>query len=219
MNDTSLIRSTRQVGAGGEHEGGATMAKVALRWSGVALMASAMVLGTAIALASLRLPGTVPPMPLGSLLLLVGSMLLMLALPGMYAGQAEAAGWLGLVGHVLLAVGNVALIGFATAPLFNPSVTGLDKEETIAAGLLLLVLPLGLVLTAVATLRAAVYPRWSAILLLAAGVGFLFSFFVSEDLPPIAGQLIGVSWGVSLALALAWIGVALLRGADQGVPY
>jgi hypothetical protein len=218
MNNTSLIRSSRQVGAGGAQEAGATMATVALRWSGVALVAAAIVLGTAIALASLRLPGTVPPMPLGSLLLLVGSMLLMLALPGMYARQAEAAGALGLVGHVLLAVGNVALIGFATAPLFNPSVTGLDKEETIVAGLLLLVLPLGFVLTAVATLRAAVYPRWSAILLLAVGVEFLLTFFGPEGLPPIAGQLIGVSWGVSLTLALAWIGVALLRGADQRAP-
>jgi len=218
MNNTSLIRSARHVGARGKQEGGATKAKVALRWSGLAMVAAALVLGTALAMQWLWLPGRLPA-PLGSLLLLVGSVLLMLALPGMYARQAEAAGRLGLVGHVLLAVGNVLFIGFAAAPLFNPSIKGLDAEESIAAGLLGLTLILGFVLTAVATLRAAVYPRWSGILLLVAGVGFLFGFFVAEDLPPSAGALIGVGWGVSLAIAWAWIGVALLRGADQGVPY
>jgi hypothetical protein len=218
MNNTSLIRSARHVGAGGEPEQSVTMVRTALRWSGLALVAAALVLGTAIALASLRLPGAVPPMPLGSLLLLVGSMLLMLALPGMYARQAEAAGALGLLGHTLLAVGNVALIGFGAAPLFNPSVTGLDEEETIVGGLLLLALLLGFVLTAVATLRAAVYPRWSGILLLAAGVEFLLIFFGPEGLPSIAGAIIGVSWAVSLAVALAWIGVALWRGASQRAP-
>jgi hypothetical protein len=115
MNDTSLSSSARQVGEKGEQEGGVTIGKIALRWSGVALVAAALVLGAAIGLAYLRLPGRFPT-PLGSLLLLVGSMLLMLALPGMYARQSEAAGWLGLVGHVGLSVGNVLLIGFAAAP-------------------------------------------------------------------------------------------------------
>jgi len=217
MNNTSVTRSARQGGVGGEQEAVATMAKVALRWSGVALVASAVFLGTTTTQASLQLPGVVP-MPLGSFFLLVGSMLLMLALPGMYARQAETAGGLGLVGHVLLAVGNVALIGFAAAPLFNPSVTGVDTEETVVGGLLLLALPLGVVLTGVATLRAAVYPRWSGILLLAAGVGFLLSFFGPEGAPPIVGTIVGLSWGASLALALAWIGVSLWRSADQGRP-
>src|SRR5262245_34147022 len=101
MNNTSLTRPAHQGSVGGEQEQGVTMVKTALRWSGVALVASAILLGTAMAQAALHLPGGVP-MPLGSLLLLVGSMLLMLALPGMYACHAETAGGLGLVGHVLL---------------------------------------------------------------------------------------------------------------------
>jgi hypothetical protein len=190
------------------------MIKTALSWSGMALVASAIFLGTAIVQAALNLPGVVP-MPLGSFFLLVGSMLLMLALPGMYARQAETAGGLGLLGHVLLAVGNVALIGFAVAPLFNPAVMGIDTEETVVAGLLLLALPLGFVLTGVATLRAAVYPRWSGILLLAAGVGVLLTFLGPGGTPPIVGTIVGLSWGASLVIPFAWIGVILWRSRDQ----
>jgi hypothetical protein len=42
--------------------------------------------------------------------LFAGALLLMLGLPGMYARQADAAGWPGLAGHILLAVGAVLLI-------------------------------------------------------------------------------------------------------------
>jgi hypothetical protein len=214
MNDTSFVRSARQVGAGGEQEGSMTMVNRALRWSGLALVAAALVLGALSVLGSLGLPGQFFS-PLVSLLALVGALLLMLALPGMYARQAEAAGGLGLVGHVLLAVGNVLLIGFAAGPLFNPSTTGLNAKISVAAFVLGLALLLGLVLTAMATLRARVYPRWAGILLLAAGVGSLLGFFVAWALPPLAAALIYVTGGATLTLALAWIGVALWRGAGQ----
>jgi hypothetical protein len=69
--------------------------------------------------------------------------------------------------------------------------------------------------TAIATLRAEVYPRWSGILLLA-GVGFLFDFFVVEYLPPLAGQLGGAIFGMVLAFAFAWIRVSIcMAGAKQ----
>jgi cell division protein FtsW (lipid II flippase) len=188
------------------------MVKIALRWSGLALVAGALGLGAAIVLVSLRLPER-DPTPLESILLLVASILFMLALPTMYSRQSEAAGWLGLVGHVLLEVGNVLLIVYAAAPLFNPASKGLG--ESVAAFLLALALLLGFVLTAVATLRAAVYPRWSGILLLVAGLGFLFSFFVAEDLPPIAGPLSGAFLGMAIASAFAWIGISIWRGSGQ----
>lgn len=169
-------------------------------------------MGAAIAMVSLRLPGRLPT-PLVSTMLLVASILIMLALPGMYARQSEAAGWLGLVGHVLLEVGIVIVIVYAAAPLFNPAAMGLG--ESAAAFLLGIALLLGLVLTAIATLRAEVYPRWSGILLLAAGVGFLFDFFVAEYLPPIAGQLGGAIFGMLFALALAWIGISIWLDLSQ----
>src|SRR5262249_8794780 len=147
--------------------------------------------------------------PLVSLLALVGALLLMLALPGMYARQAEAAGWLGLVGFVGLSVGNVLLIGFAAGPLFNPSLTGLNAAVSVAGIVLGLAQLLGTVLTGVATLRAAVYPRGAGILLLAVFVVSLLGFFVAWSLPPLGTALINVTAGATLALALAWIGVTL----------
>ncbi len=188
------------------------MVKITIRGSGLALVAGALLMGAAIAMVSLRLPGQLPT-PLVSTMLLVASILIMLALPGMYARQSEAAGWLGLVGHVLLEVGIVIVVVYAAAPLFNPAVKGLG--ESVAAFLLGIALLLSLVLTAIATLRAGVYPRWSGILLLAAGVGFLFDFFVAEYFPPIAGQLGGAIFGMLFALALAWIGVSIWLGLSQ----
>ncbi|HEY6410132.1 MAG TPA: hypothetical protein VIY29_21970, partial [Ktedonobacteraceae bacterium] len=98
-------------------------------------------------------------------------------------------------------------------PLFSPEIKGLG--ESAPAFLLGIALLLGLVLTAIATLRADVYPRWSGILLLAASVGFLFSFFVAEYLPPLAGQLGDAIFGMLFAFAFAWIGVSIWMGSSQ----
>lgn len=187
------------------------MVKIAVRWSGLALLAGVLLLGTSIAIVSVSHEGLSSPVV--DTMLLVGAILLMLGWPGMYARQAEAAGWMGLVGHILLEVGNVLIIVAAAQPLFTPTITGLG--ESAAAFFLGVALLVGLILTATATLRAGVYPRWSGILLLAAGVGFLFSFFVAEDLPPIAGPVSGAVFGLLIVAALGWIGVSLCRPAGM----
>ena len=184
----------------------------ALRWSGVALVAGALGVGAAIVLVALGPSGRFPP-PLVSSLLLVASLLFMLALPAMYAHQSEAAGWLGLVGHVLLEVGMVIVIVYAAAPLFTPTIKELGQSA--AAFLLGIALLLGFVLTAIATLRAGVYPRGSGILLCASGGGFLFNFLVAEYLPPLAGQLGVAIFGMLFALAFAWIGVSIWISVSQ----
>jgi len=186
------------------------MVKTTMRGSALALVAGALLMGAAIAMVS---PSGQFPTSLVSTMLLVASILITLALPGMYARQSKAAGWLGLVGHVLLEVGMVFVIVYAAAPLFNPEIKGLG--ESVAAFLLGIALLLGLVLTAIATLRAAVYPRWSGILLLAASAGFLFDFFVAEYLPPIAGQLGNAIFGMLFAFAFAWIGISIWMGLSQ----
>ncbi len=187
------------------------MVTTATRWSGIALVAGVLCLGASIVIVSSRHLGLSSPAV--DTILLVGAILLMLGWPGMYARQAEVAGPLGLVGHALLEVGNVLIIVAAAQPLFTPEIKGLG--ESVAAGLLAIALLFGLLLTAIATLRAGVYPRWTGILLLAAGIGFLFSFFVAEDLPPIAGPMSGALFGLLLASAVGWIGVSLWRDSGQ----
>lgn len=192
------------------------MVKTILRWSGLALTAGALLMGAGIVSIAFQAPNQLPT-PLFSTLLLVASILIILALPGIYARQSEAAGWLGLLGHMLLEVGLVVIVLYAGAPLFYPETKG-SPGDSLAGYLLGTALLLGVTLTAIATLRAGVYPRWSGILLLAAGGGLLFVFSVADSLPPIAGQLGSAIFGLLFAAAFAWIGASTWTGWTQPAP-
>ena len=126
----------------------------------------------------------------------------------MYTKQAGASGWLGLAGHGLLQTGILLLVVVTAPPLLYPSLNAAPGEN-----LVLLILgsafTLGLLLTALATWMAGVFPRPASILLLAGTVGFFFVFFIAEFLPAGAGQVGSALLGVLLALALAWIGLAM----------
>lgn len=185
------------------------MASTAIRWSGLILIAGALVLGAAIVVVTLSPSPNQAFSPLVGYLFWLAGILLLLALPGMYARQANPAGWLGLAGFVLLQAGTVLFVMLATPVLWYPS-TKEPFPESISAFLLGIALTLGLLLTGVATLRAGVYSRWASILLLGATLLFFFSFFIAEFLPPV--PWLGALLGILLASALAWIGASLLRG-------
>jgi hypothetical protein len=187
------------------------MAEIAFRWSGILLVVGAALLGLGIVTVALRPVINQPLSPGASRLLLLAAIFLLLALPAMYARQAGAAGWLGLVGHGLLQTGVLLLVVVAAVPLLYPSLK-LAAGENLVFFLLGIALTLGLLLTGIATMRAHVFPRWAGILLLAATAGFFFVFFVAEFLPPLAGQMGSAFFGILLALALAWIGIALWTG-------
>jgi hypothetical protein len=187
------------------------MAEIAFRWSGIALMAGAALLGVAIVTISLKPVMSQPLSPGASLLLLLSSILLLLSLPAMYARQAHAAGWLGLAGYALLQTGVLLLVILAATPVLYPSLQ-IAPGENLVVFLLGIALTLGLLLTGIAIVRAHVLPRWAGILLLAATAGFFFDFFIAEFLPPMAGQLGSAIFGALLALALAWIGISLWSG-------
>ena len=184
------------------------MIDIVLRLSGIVLIVGASLLGVAIVLVSLNPVVNQVFSPRVSLLFLLSSLLLLLSLPAMYARQAQTTGWLGLIGHALLQSGLLLLVLVAAPALLFPSLK-LAPGENLVAFLLGIALTLGLLLTGVATVLAGVYPRGAGILLLAATVGFFFDFFVAEFLPPLAGQVGSAFFGVLLALALAWIGLAL----------
>lgn len=197
-----------------------------IRWSGLALMLG----GIALAVHYLTHPPGetaqyafyplwVPSHWLGGIAL----MLIPLGLMGLYARQWEKAGLLGLIGFVLTYVGctlsagasiflSVGVVPFLAArgmdslvdpkgPLFTSS------AMQLAVGLGALSLLLGLLLFAVATLRARVLPRWGAwlvILTIPLGVvALVFILFIgtSPSLQGIGQTLIGGVLGLGL---LAW---------------
>src|SRR5262249_61002970 len=92
------------------------MAETSIRWSGVVLLVGAALLGAGIVSAALHPAADQSLAPLTSVLLLFSCLLLLLALPGKYAKQANATGGLGLAGHVLLQIGSVLL----RIPIFVP---------------------------------------------------------------------------------------------------
>jgi hypothetical protein len=187
------------------------MADVAVRLSGVFLMAGAVLLGTGIVVVSSAPVINQPLSPRVSLLFLLSAVLLLLSLPVMYFRQAQAAGWLGFAGHGLLQTGILLLVVLAATPLLYPSLNPASGENVVVF-LLGIALTLGLLLTGIATVQAGVFPQWAGILLLAATAGFFFVFFVAEFLPAIAGQVGSAFFGVLLGLALAWIGLTILMG-------
>jgi hypothetical protein len=180
----------------------------AIHWSGPVLVGAALTLGLTIVLIS-RQPVVGQSLAPGiAALALASTVMLLLALPAMYAVQADDAGTLGLVGHALLTTGLLLTVLVAATPLLHPSLNAPSGEHPLVF-MLGIALVLGLLLSGIATFQAGVFPRPAAILLLAATAGFFFVFFVAEFLPPAAGQIGSALFGTLLALGFAWIGVAL----------
>ena len=187
------------------------MSEIAFRWSGILLAVGAALLGVSIVITALK-PVINPVLsPEISRLLLLASILLLLSLPAMYLRQADAAGWLGLAGHILLQTGILLLVLLAATPILYPALQT-PTGENLVVFLLGIALTLGLLMTGIATTQADVYPRWTGILLLAAMAGFFFDFFIAEFLPPLAGQIGTAIFGALLALALIGIGLSLWTG-------
>ncbi|MEJ7871339.1 MAG: hypothetical protein WKF67_03700 [Rubrobacteraceae bacterium] len=145
-----------------------------------------------------------------STMFLLGSLLLLVALVGLYARQSEAAGTLGLAGFLVALVGTGLLVGMMwTMAFVVPSAAieapaFLDAEETagpLDMGFMLsgIAVAVGWALFGVATLRARVFPRRAAIVLI---VGALLTV-----LPLPATTLL-------IDVAVAWLGLSLL--SEQG---
>ena len=184
------------------------MAGTALRWSGLLLVAGGVLLGAAIVVVSSNSTSNQVWSPEVSNLFLISTVLLLISLPGMYVRQANAVGWLGLVGFVLMQAGMVLFAMLATPALWYPSLK-MPFPESASAFALGIAASLGLLLTGIATLRAGVFPRWASIVLLVGAALFIFGFFISEFLPPMIGP--GVILGAALGVALAWFGVSMMR--------
>src|SRR5512146_2004650 len=141
--------------------------KLAIHWSGPLLVLGSLGMGISIVLiAAQREVNQSLALGLAGLLL-CSTTLFLLALPAMYAVQADRAAGLGLVAHVLLATGLLLLVLVAALPLPDPAFTGPDAE-TVVFFVFGIALTVGLLLTGVATLCAGVLPRGAGVLMLVA---------------------------------------------------
>jgi len=194
-----------------------------IRWSGLVLILVGVLLLLLGIFPSLLLPTDKPMLdwvldnewPLLSVLAFVLSVLIPLALLGLYARQVNEAGLLGLIGFVIvfidsffyagiqfdmafvwpsLAIHAPALINFS-GPMFTHPLFSIAHDVMIHLN------PLGFIMFGIAMIRAGVFPKWSAILftigmLLASGILF----------PPFILRTIG---GVLASVSLVWMGYVL----------
>jgi hypothetical protein len=150
-------------------------------------------------------------------------LLFLIGITGIYAGQVNQAGWLGLAGFLLsfvcwwlqssfvFAEAFLAPPLASTAPGFVDGLLGISWGHTGSIdlgalpglyGLLGILYMLGGLLFGIATLRAGVLPRWPAGLLAVAAL-----LTPAAALLPHAIQRLAA---IPVALAIAWLGYALL---------
>ena len=193
------------------------------RMSGLALVIGAVfgILGNV--LGNILYPGNDPQQyssPLWlviSLMGLVGPLLLAVGLPGIVVRQAERAGRLGFIGFVLTLIGafletSLFMMFVLVLPWLAqvaPNLAGSNNDPPslfiafLVTGVLLV---LGGILLGIATMRANILPRWSGLLLI---IGALLNI-VAFPLNGAIGSIVGTVSFVLFALALGWMGYALM---------
>jgi len=152
---------------------------------------------------------------------LLGIILLLWALIGIYGRQSRAAGTFGLWAFVVAFIGTALSAGNTWAEVFvwptlaqvapnmmSGSVT--EASSYLSAGLTLSfpLFGVGLILFGVATLRAGVYPRWAAVLL-------IISIPVTMFLDPTPGSFQESIGQILLGIAIAALGWHALRTAPS----
>lgn len=152
---------------------------------------------------------------------LIGSLFLLLGLPGMYARQAGRAGILGLLGFLL--VWYVTLFQGVMTPFANVTVIPglLTHQVTLSYAITppstwtpffivsMVGQILGVLLLSIATLRARVFPRWIGWLLVATLVVGVVS------LVPFFPQALSNLAAIVASVAMAGFGYALLAPQRQ----
>ncbi len=213
------------------------------RWSGIILLIGSLlgvigsILDKVLYLGHEPTPQQIlsTPFLIDASLFLAWSLLVAMALPGLYLRQAARAGVLGFAGFVLLSLGVLlAGVGFATVQLTIYPYLAQSAPKLLPsggtgplAGFLLwwfvpgLLLSVGGILLGIATLRSRVFPRWTGILLFAPVLGVATVL----PLPSPFGDLIGLATNVALFVALAGVGSSLVArekepvvGAERSMP-
>ena len=182
-----------------------------IRWSGLAAVAGGVSLGIAelVALSffgyDFRQTVTTGTYAFYSLLIMISGVLLPLGLVGLYVRQSEAAGPLGLVGFVVAFIGTVLVAGFFWSSAFVAPILAVEAPQLLDVRSLpgffrsFIVFGLGWLLFGVATLRAGIYPRAPAVLLIVGSVLIVIRLPLTS---------------IVLDAAVAWMGYVLFTGRD-----
>lgn len=206
------------------------------RLSGLAVMIGMTINGVASVLFS-RASGVAlyrdPLVPVEDLAKLVGSLIFLIGLPGLYAFQATRAGKLGLAGFVLSFFG-LAILEISTEALFafvGPALADHQQTQFLLRGgleenlgawfvayfvLSYLFVVSGFVSFGIATFRAGVYPRWTGpVIAIGSVAAIVMAPLVLVPSGPFRLDRIGV---LAAAFAFVCCGRYLLRRpADQMV--
>ena len=184
-----------------------------IRWSGLAAVAGGVSLGIAelVALSFFGLDfsqtATTGTYAFYSLLIMITGVLLPLGLVGLYVRQSEAAGPLGLGGFVVAFIGTVLVAGFFWSSAFVAPILAVEAPQLLAVRSLpgffrsFIVFGLGWLLFGVATLRAGIYPRAPAVLLIVGSVLIVIRLPLTS---------------IVLDAAVAWMGYVLFTGRALG---
>ena len=168
---------------------------------------------------------------LTSALFLVGGPLVLLGLVGLYARQPEAMGVLGIIAFLCAFFGGVLAQGAIWSDAFiSPAIASeapelLESEPpgVVIFGILLsfVLVNLGWILFGVAVLRAGIYPRVAALLLIVGAVVALLLNILSGGGPPsVLRYVVGTASDILFFGAIAWMGFVLLagRGSSEEQP-
>ncbi len=162
------------------------------------------------------------------LALLGGEMLILLGLPAWYARQANRVGIVGLLGFVLFFFASLlsgiggSIIDLLVKPWLSQGAPSLLQTAPPLALLIFFLVGsvlsvLGVLLLGITILRAKVYPRGAAILLLIGTIANCLTPFFTQFQPYFGSTML-----ILISLSFAWFGYALwaqATGEDgQGFP-
>ena len=191
-----------------------------IRWSGLANVAGGVLL---VVSDFLELPllgyglgaaAITDTYALVNMMVLIGTVLLLMGLVGLYVGQSEAAGLLGLVGFLVSFMGNTLVAGAVGQATFVvpvlaqaiPEFLSAEPAGRLAVGYSLsyALAGIGVILFGMATFRARVYPRAAAVLLMIGVVPVAAWNFLPLPMPD-----------TILGAAVAWLGLLHFWGRSE----
>ena len=201
------------------------------RLSGFALVTGAILAALSWIVSGVVFPDSTDPAvatnpvnALQNLIGVVGTMLALLGLPGMYARAAREGGLVWLVGVVLIAftgilfgvfMGLMSVIVFPALASRAPDLFGQGPPPSFLAVFIVGTLAnvFGGILMGIPMITKRIYPRWCGYLLLVYAVLAVLSFFVNGPGPSsLIGQIVNVVASLPLFVVLGWAGYELSAG-------